>query len=312
MLKARFRQILEECEHERGICPRTPLHAEEAWDQVLYESVLEGMGYGGNRSSFLALARSVSLSRLRAHGLENTATMQALLFGAAGLLPPLKALTEREGRAYVLNLRRRLRALRILQAESALAEGDWKFFRLRPVNFPTARLAAFCFLLPSLFAGRVVNRMLGILTDPAATAYETRRAFLAMFRMRPDAFWSRHVHFRGRVPGRGIALGDARVREIIVNAIVPLLLLYARTEGDASVRRLTFALLRALPASQGNSVTRRVQSALWGATLQSCSHLEHQGMLHLYRRYCIAGRCPRCPVTAGPAPGTRPARRDRQ
>ncbi len=307
LLGVRFRQILQEREAEHGGSPVTESQREEAWDQILHESVLEGMGYGGNRSPFLALARSVSLTLLRSHGLDDILTVQAILFGAAGLLPSLFAPGERESRAYVLSLRRRWRALQSLPGVSLLHEGDWKFFRLRPVNFPTARLAAFCFLLPSLFAGRVVNAMLN---RPGATAAETLRVLFTMFRISPDPFWSRHVHFRGKGPGRGIALGRARVQEIIVNAIVPFFLLHARIEKDVSLRRRAFALLRALPTPEENSVTRRVQLALTGGKIPSCSPLEHQGMLHLYRLYCAEGRCERCPVTAGPAPGAPAARRD--
>ena len=301
-LGRRFRQILEERAMERGECSPTEAIQESAWDQILYESVLEGMGYGGNRFPFLALARSVSLPLLRAHGLDDTVTMQALLFGAAGLLPSLSALRECESRSYVRRLRRRWRALQPLPGVSPLHEGDWKFFRLRPVNFPTARLAALCFLLPSLFARGAVKGMLGMLERPGATSREKRSALLAMFRISPDLFWSRHVHFRGRGRGLGIALGRTRVHEIIVNGIVPLLLLHARMEGDVCALRETRAFLRALPASEQNSVTRRVQSLLTGGKFPSCSPLEFQGMLHLYRLYCAKGRCARCPVTAGPAP----------
>jgi hypothetical protein len=307
----RFGQILEERETEQGECSPTEAIQKSAWDQILYESVFEGMGYAGNRSPFLALARSVSLSLLRTHGLDDIVTMQALLFGAAGLLPPLGALRERESRTYVRRLRRKWRALQPLPGVSTLHEGDWKFFRLRPVNFPTARLAALCFLLPSLFTRGAVKGMLGILKRPGAALREKRGTLLAMFRVSPDLFWSRHVHFRGRGPGRGIALGRARVHEIIVNGIVPLILLHARMEGDVRALRKTFDFLRTLPASEENSVTRRVQSLLTGRKFPSCSPLELQGMLHLFRLYCAKGRCDRCPVTAGPAPRAPAAQRAR-
>jgi len=156
-----------------------------------------------------------------------------------------------------------------------------------------------------------VNALLGILKRPGATPSGRRSALLAMFRILPDRFWARHVHFRSRGPGRGIALGSERVHEIIVSEIVPLLLIHARLEGDVSARRETTALFRSLPPSKENRVTRRVQSALKGGRFLSCSPLEHQGMLHLYRLYCSAGRCARCPVTIGPARGTPTAQRER-
>jgi len=271
-----------------------------AWDQILYECLLEGMGYAANGPPFLALARSVPLQLLKRHGLGDRRTMQALLFGAAGLLPPMHTVRESESRAYVRMLRRRWRALRPLPQVSFQHEGDWRFFRLRPVNFPTARIAAFCFLLPSLFAGQLLDRILALLRRPDASPADRRRVLFSLFRFSPDRFWSRHVHFRGLRCAGGIALGEARVRDLIVNGIIPLLLLYARLSHETGVRRRSFDLLRALPREGENRVTRLVLGAIAGGKPALSGPMERQGMLHLYRLYCSRTRCDRCPVRSGP------------
>jgi uncharacterized membrane protein YsdA (DUF1294 family) len=276
------------------------------WEQLLYECLLEGMGYAGNRLPFLALARSVPLTLLKVRGLGDARTMQALLFGAAGLLPPMRTLREKESRAYVRALRRRWRVLRPGLRVPLLHEGDWMFFRLHPVNFPTARLAAFCFLLPSLFTGHPLNRFLGIVVERGATPYARRSALESMFRILPDRFWSRHIHFGGTGKNGGIALGRARVHELIVNGIVPLLLLHARVHHEGALRRESLALLHALPAPGENGVTRLVKAALTGSAGRKTGlggPVEHQGLLHLYRRYCSRGRCSRCPLRIDPRRG---------
>jgi hypothetical protein len=299
-LGKRFRQLIEESEAGSG---DQGTHAESLrtgpWEQLLYECLLEGMGYAKNRSPFLTLARSVSLPLLKAYGLDDTRTMQALLFGAAGLLPSMRSIRDNESRSYVLTLRRRWRALRPLPGVSLLHEGDWMFFRLRPLNFPTARLATFCFLLPSLFTGHPLNSFLGILRRPGATPHARRSALVSMFRISPDRFWSRHIHFRGTRRSGGIALGRARVHELIVNGIVPLLLLHARVYRDNGVRRESLALLRVLPSAGENKVTRLVKAALIGGKTGLNSPVEQQGILHLYKVYCSRGRCSRCPVRTG-------------
>jgi len=269
-----------------------------AWDQVLYECLMEGMGYAANSSPFLALARSVPLHLLKKHGLGNVRTMQALLFGAAGLLPPVHTVSDDESRAYVRMLGRRWRALR--PRVSMQHEGDWRFFRMRPVNFPTARLAAFCFLLPSLFAGHLTGRILALLRRPEVSPPERRRELFSLFRFSPDRFWSRHVHFRGRRSGGGIALGEAKVRELIANGIIPLLRLHARLSRESGVRRALRAVVRALPPAGENRVTRLIRSALSEGKPVPGGHMEQQGMLHLHRHYCLPGRCDRCPVRTGP------------
>ena len=58
------------------------------------------------------------------------------------------------------------------------------------------------------------------------------------------------------------------------------------------------------PGAPGIRAKQRdtARTLLTGGKFPSCSPLEFQGMLHLYRLYCAKGRCARCPVTAGPAP----------
>ena len=282
-----------------------PCRNDEAdlWEQLFYECRLEGMGYARNRLPFLALARSVRLSVLKAYGLDDVRTMQALLFGAAGLLPATGTLRENESRAYVRTLRRRWHLLRGGLRVPLLHEGDWMFFRLRPVNFPTARLATFCFLLPALFAGHPLDRVLGIVRQSGATPRAKRSALVSLFSVSPDRFWSRHVHFRGSGRNGGIALGRARVHELIVNGIVPLLLLRARVLGDSTLRRESLAILRALPSRGEDGVTRLMKERVMGLTRSTGagrglrSHMEHQGLLQLNRACCSRGRCHRCPLT---------------
>jgi hypothetical protein len=297
VLGTRLRRLIQESESRSGSTwtEEDPAGA-CAWEQILYECVLEGMGYPGNGASFLSLARAVPLLLLRAHGLSDTRTMQAILFGAAGLLPGNRAMPDPECRAYVRRLRARWQALGPPREIPRLHEADWNFFRLRPVNFPTARLAAFCFLLPSLFSGHVLERIRAALRSPDMMPGERRRVLASLFAVSPDRFWSRHLHFRGRRSGGGIALGRARVQELIVNGIVPLVLLRARVRGDRGLRREALSLLSALPRPAENSVTRLVKGVLPRGAKELRTSLEQQGMLHLYGTCCSRARCSRCPL----------------
>lgn len=303
LLGRRFHQILGETAPET---PWSPPHGEtlrtDAWEQLLYECLLEGMGYARNRLPSLALARSVPLPLLRSYGLDETAATQALLFGAAGLLPRVRVMRDGETRAYVRALRRRWRALHPLPGIPLQHEGDWMFFRLRPFNFPTARIAAFCFLLPSLFATHPLENLLSILRTPGASVRTRSAAVVSLFRISPDRFWSRHLHFRGARPCRGIALGRARITDLIVNGIVPVLLLYARLHADRVLRRESLALLRSLPSQRENRVTRLIKAGLIGRKTGLRHPVEQQGLLHLDAVYCSHRRCSRCPLRAGPRP----------
>lgn len=264
------------------------------WEQLLYEGIMECLGYEKNRVPFLDLARAVPLEVLRAIGLGDPRATMALLFGEGGLLPSIRTVHDRESRTYVLALKRRWRELRPNSRKPRIHEGEWLFFRLRPSNFPTARLAAICFLLPSLFSNDAFRSLIGIFKGERFSAPDRIKRLHEFFRFHPDNYWQRHYHFRQSAHGKGIALGAARRDDIVVNCVIPVVLLYARTFGDPVIRNRAYDLyLDHLPL-QENSVTRSVErNILHGKAALDTARLQ-QGALHLHQLYCSQKRCGEC------------------
>ena len=266
------------------------------WEQLLYEGVMEGMGYSKNREPFLALAQSMKLNFLRGFGLHDSQTMMSLLFGAAGLLPSTRNLTEKESRAYVRPLRKMWKDVRRSFKGSVFHEADWLFFRLRPSNFPTARLAAMCFLLPSLFGEDALRRLIFIFKDETSSARNRIQMLKTLFTIQPDGFWSHHFHFSGVAGRSGISIGPDRVNDILINALLPTVLLYARIFKDRSVRTNARATLAALVPSQENTITRMMSEQLFRGKIRVSSALQQQGTIQLYKFYCSQDRCLECRV----------------
>ncbi|HTO95077.1 MAG TPA: DUF2851 family protein [Bacteroidota bacterium] len=261
------------------------------WDQLLYESLMEGMGYSRNRLPFLTLARTVPLESLAPLALRDPVSAEALLFGEAGLLPPAWRVPEKESRWYVRRQRRRWRQLHGAR-RSPLGEADWLFFRLRPVNFPTARLAGFSRLIPLLAPGRAFERIMAPLERPGTTPRRALRALEALLSVRADGFWSRHVHFRGR--GGSVAIGRSRIHDLVVNTVIPLALLSARRKGDHPLARSALALLKAMPGGARSSSLRRMMRRLGRSSV--AGRLAEEGALRLHSRYCTRAGCSRCPA----------------
>ena len=268
----------------------------QLWEQLLYEGLMEGMGYAKNREPFLALAQSMQLRTLRQYSLNDIATMMAILFGAGDLLPSTRTVKEKEGRSYIRPLRRRWKELRHSFKGPQLNEGDWLFFRLRPSNFPTARLATLCFLLSSLFDESGFRRLISLFKNEALVSRERVKVLQAMFRFEPDAYWSHHYHFRGVAGKNGIRLGIARINEILVNSVVPTVLLYARIFKDQRVRTNARTLLSSLPPLQDNSITRLMEDQLTSGKITLNSALRQQGTIHLFKFYCSSNRCAECKI----------------
>ena len=266
------------------------------WEQLLYESVMEGLGYSKNTEPFLVLARSMQLGFLRDHGHGEAGRVMAMLFGAAGLIPSERLIRDRESRLYARSLRRIWRAVRPLFKGRLLHAGDWQFFRLRPGNFPTARLASMSFLLPALFGEDGFRNMIHLFKDDTLPVRQRIRALDRMFRFEPDSFW-RHRYRLGQSPAsRGISLGSARINDLIVNGCLPVVLLYARVFKDPVVRGHAQDMLVSLPLLQENSVTSSLQRQLLKKKLRLTSALEQQGGIQLFKFFCAPARCSACEV----------------
>lgn len=275
------------------------------WEQLLYEGIMEGLGYSKNTKPFLALARSMRLNILRTHARNETIAIMAMLFGAAGLLPSTNAIEAKDARMYVAKLRAIWKSVQKNFKSPVLNEADWLFFRLRPNNFPTARLAAMSFLLPKLFGEQSFRTLIRTFKDQSLSSKERVGLLHAFFSFQPDEFWRQHFHFKGkakpkaRTEGKthtGIALGSARINEILVNVIVPVVLLYGRIFKNAAIGKTARALLASLPASQENSITAIIQQQLMKEKRTLKSAQAQQGSIQLYRFYCSHLRCTECAI----------------
>jgi hypothetical protein len=260
--------------------------------------VAEALGYTRNRAPLLLLARSIPLATLLPLARTDMDCALAVLFGAAGLLPTGRRLPERESRVYVRRLRMRWREFCSTHHPPLIHETEWLFFRLRPANFPTARIAALAYLLPALFCGGGWQRIEEILCQWCPTDKRGIHAVHTLFAIRPDVYWQHHVHFRGMHRQRGISIGEARFREIFVNALVPLLLLSSRLRRDKSLQGTVVLLLHQLRAGD-HRLLRSMRRKLWKRRTPRISAWDEQGVLEWYHRYCEPERCAACPLGTG-------------
>ncbi|MBM2840091.1 MAG: hypothetical protein HW412_619 [Bacteroidetes bacterium] len=266
------------------------------WEQLLYEAIMEGLGYSNNTDAFLELAKSMRLNTLRQHGLADTTSVMALLFGAAGLLPSERAVKEKEARKFVRTLRRCWKAFHPSFKGRILQPGDWQFFRLRPGNFPTARLASMCFLMHSLFADEGFRSIISVFKKEGLSTKQRTEHCHALFRFEPDEFWQHHYRFEQPPSRQGIAIGSERINDLVLNCILPVVLLYARLFKDQVVRTNALVVLESLPAPQENHITRILQQQLLKTRARFDSAFSQQGGIQLYKFFCTPVRCSECEI----------------
>jgi len=274
------------------------LSKREHWDQVLYEGFMDGLGYSRNREPFVRLSRAMTLRTIRDLAVhENDELLQAVLFGAAGLLPSIRSVKDKDARDFVRLLRRAWKEHRIHYRSTVLHAADWQFFPTRPGNFPTLRMSAASALVRKIIADDLFRTL--IETVKSTECYvDSLRSARGLLSITPHPFWTKHYSFAEPAASPIHPLGPERRDEIILNTIVPLGLLYARIFKDRLVRERILGLFGAIPSRSTNSVTRLMQKQLVRNKISTSNAGTQQGLLQLYRFYCSEDLCAECDVGA--------------
>ena len=255
---------------------------------LLHERLFAGLGYAKNTDAMTTLARRLPPSLVDRLG--DPLDLEALHLGTAGLLPtPADLLqADRATADYAMALRDRFERLQDRYARPVMDRTAWRFFRLRPANFPPLRIAqgAAWFQPGGLLHTDPIGRLVDALqaTDPV-------QALRRVLGVRPGPFWETHIRLDRATRPRNPALGRARLDALIVNAVAPALLLHAEQTDDPALEARVFDVLHRLPADQ-DEITRRFLAL--GTRPRDALHA--QGLHHLYRTYCTPSHCLRCRI----------------
>jgi len=184
-----------------------------------------------------------------------------------------------------------------LYHQGRLSSSDWQFFRLRPENFPTVRLAGAARLIPKLLDSSVFKAIISEMKQSGTPAHEKLKRLRGLFIIPADGFWVSHYRF-GESAGRRVKtlVGDSRAKDILINVIIPFCLLYARVFRDKGARQEALALAAACPPFGENSITQAVRDQLVRDRFRINSVLTQQGMIQLYKMFCLEERCGECAI----------------
>lgn len=277
------------------------------WSQLLYEGIFEALGFAKNREPFLRLAQNVRLERIKNLSEqfpkeEFVPATEAHLFGAAGLLKADIRSLNSEAKQYVQRLRTLWKTIQASYKGEILHPSDWKFFRLRPENFPTVRVAGAARFCTVMLNNNFLKTIIQTIKSEQPSKEKFRR-LESLFIIPAEGFWRTHYHFTHQTKGELITLiGKNRANDILVNVLLPIALLYARIFKDRDVRHGALQIFHKLPPLAENSVTKIIMQQLiypvYGVKnkLPRQSAMMQQGMLQLYKYYCVEERCAECAV----------------
>ena len=284
------------------------------WDQIFYRGLLEALGYAKNQVPARALADRLPVRKLW-HYLEPfpdseaQAHAQAWLLGAAGLLEATQALDPVSAR-FVETARSLWQGYPERARVDPLPAEAWTFFRLRPGNFPTRRLAAAAVLV-------VRFRQSGFLEHFARLFEATQDGGLGGKRLAQEVerllvvdshgFWSeRDCYLTGKATGHrrpSQLLGRDRARDIAVNVVLPTLSGVAEETDNGRLRSAVNETYRVYPRLPDNELLRRMRLRLdtrqRGSPGLAATAAQQQGLIYLHKNGCSRGECELCFRLAG-------------
>jgi hypothetical protein len=245
------------------------------WEETCYQLFCKNFGFKVNAEPMLQLAQALPYKILLKH-LDKPIQVEALLFGQAGFLENVK---EDE---YVATLTREFNLLRKKYSLDGrqMNAVQWRFFRLRPANFPTIRLAQ----LASLVKGQ--KNLFSKIVE--ATTY---KELVNLLDVNQSEYWQQHYQLGKKSKTVVPSLGKSSIENCIINTIAPLLVAYGQLHDEQMYIDRAITILQYLP-SENNKITREWNLLGYKVT----SAFDSQGLIELYNNFCLKRRCLECSI----------------
>ncbi len=243
------------------------------WEWVLFIMLCRSFGLNVNAEAFMNLAQNIDFKIIQKLCGQQF-SLEALLFGQAKLI--------QENDKYGVALLKEYGYLKnkfSLQNDHSVKP---QFFRLRPDNFPTIRLAQ----LSALYANRnnlfyeLMNR------DEVGTLKE-------LFDIEISEYWQTHYNFSKKHNRRAKKLSSNFIELILINCVIPIKHCYAQYIGQENEQNIQ-DLITNLKLERNSVIS--VFNELRPGTAKNA--MESQALLQLKNEYCNLNHCLQCELGA--------------
>lgn len=261
--------------------------------ELFYQYFLRALGYPANGEAFQLLAHRLPFSWLMENRRRIGAVPQVLLAlyaGQAGFLP------QHPPDDYTRQLLTIYNQQRFRLSGQEIDALQWRFAGVRPYNHPHSRLAAWVHLL-TYREGNILDDLLQLLSkrDQVSTTFKDINQYFAV---PVDDYWQRHYAFGKRltVQIRRYFWSQARISELLLNVILPLLAVRAVEQGSEGFYDYLQYFFEDLPYTCSYSSLHKEMP--WaGACLQQFPRQSvYQALIHVHSHYCRQGACRACPL----------------
>jgi hypothetical protein len=268
-------------------------------NQSLYEAIMESLGYAKNKDQMVELALHIPIKRLdteiheRKSDTRNVARLQAFLLGSAGLLPSQRSDGHRRDIPHYSWVDKLEKLWSLSGLTVAMKESDWHFFKVRPGNIPTRRIAAISYLILRYHQLRI----------PEWLSEDHRSRFMnkgyhemeKLLYVPATGYWADYLDFGLPIRKNPPALlGKERAADIIINVLLPFALLQAEQYSYPELASRILNIYHHYPRLMVNRIERHMCNQLGMHSSLVNSACRQQGLIHIYQTLCLQAKCYDC------------------
>ena len=242
------------------------------WEAVLFLLFAKNFGLNTNGELFLTIAKAIPFSVIRKESFE-LENLEALLFGTAGLLD--KDVED----TYASDLRFRYHFLaNKYQLQKPVIQAV-QFFKHRPDNFPTIRLAQLAALYHSYH--NLFSNLIGLCS---------LKEMYTILSVTTSNYWMTHYQFDSTSPFKKKQLSQSFIDLVVINTIAPLQFAFAKSQGK-EITEEVIQLFKDIKAEK-NVILDKFK--LVGIVAKNA--FDSQSLLQLKNEYCNKSDCLQCAI----------------
>jgi hypothetical protein len=242
------------------------------WEAVLFCLLAKNFGLNTNGPLFLKMAKSLPFSIIRkeATSLEN---LEALFFGQANMLDT----TFQD--SYIMGLQKEFSYLaHKYQIQKSVFE-KVEFFKHRPDNFPTIRLAQ----LAALYHKE--HNLFSKVTHASSI-----EQIYDLFKLDINIYWETHYNFDKKSVQKKKKMSHSFIDLIIINTIIPVRFAFEQSL-NKEISQEIIDLAIAIPPEK-NIIVDKFKEIGMGAK----NAFQTQALLQLKKEYCAQKKCLKCAI----------------
>jgi hypothetical protein len=242
------------------------------FEAVLFQLLAKNFGLKINGNAFLEMAKSIDFSIIKKTSF-NEGQISALFYGQSGFLEDDLEID------YYTKLKQEYHFLQHKFGLVPISKNNFQFFRMRPPNFPTiriAQLAALYHLHQHLF-----SKLMKV---------KSKEEVYELFEVEVNLFWKTHYTFETSSKKTNKKLSKSFIDLLLINTIIPLKFVYLKQKGENQESVLLKLIQQVAP--EKNAVISKFSES----KIKAKNAMESQALLMLKNNYCTKKLCLQCAI----------------